>query len=158
MDSLIHSNRFFNVIENGDRIYIQRPSAVLILPISNSNKILMVRQFREIMNKYTWELPGGIIEQDETPLTAAIRELKEETGFISEKITQVCIRDTSNGTTNEQIFFFKALDVNYLSKSIEEGIDLNLFSLSECLDMVFNGTIDCLSTSFAILFYSSKND
>lgn len=156
MDTILHSNRFFDVVEYNQIIYVKRPNAVLILPISKDGKVLLIKQYRTIMNKYTWEIPGGIIEKEENPEAAVIRELREETGYVAEQITHVCVKDTSNGTTNEKLFFFEASNIYKCSDPFEKNIESDFFTVQKCTEMINDGTIDCLSSSFAILHYYLK--
>jgi 8-oxo-dGTP pyrophosphatase MutT (NUDIX family) len=54
---------------------------VNVVPVTPDNEIVMVRQYRHGARKVTLEIPGGIIDPDETPAEAAARELLEETGY-----------------------------------------------------------------------------
>lgn len=56
---------------------------VKILPVTASGEVVMVHQYRFGVQKTSWELPGGVIENGEDPLVAGLRELSEETGYTS---------------------------------------------------------------------------
>ena len=56
------------------------PDYVSVLARTPSGMIPIVRQFRPAIERYTWELPAGLIDSEEQPQTVAIRELKEEPG------------------------------------------------------------------------------
>lgn len=63
--------------ENGD--------AVQVVAITKEGKVLLVREFKKAVNKVLFGLPAGAIEENETPEEAAIRELRQETGYIGDK-------------------------------------------------------------------------
>jgi len=66
----------------GEHYYhVSRPDYVLILAINDKEQIVVERQYRRGVDDFVYELPAGWIDEGETPLQAAIRELKEETGF-----------------------------------------------------------------------------
>ena len=63
---------------------------IVYYPKSNKpNCLLIIQQFRVPINAKVWQFPTGIIDSGETPDVSAIRELKEETGFIAEKVLHV---------------------------------------------------------------------
>lgn len=64
--------------------FIETTEGVLILPIDNRNKIVLIKQFRPNIGTI-YEVPAGAINKNEMPLQAAKRELKEEAGFIAKK-------------------------------------------------------------------------
>jgi ADP-ribose pyrophosphatase len=72
----------------GDRPYyrILSPDSVVVLPITATGGILMVRQYRPARGRITLEIPAGAIEPDETPIQAVARELLEETGHAADTI------------------------------------------------------------------------
>ena len=71
--SVTNEKNFYTIDENTDQ--------VTILPIIDHDKLLLVKQYRPAIKKYTLEFPGGGINRDEKPKNGAIRELFEETGI-----------------------------------------------------------------------------
>ena len=57
------------------------PDGVMVLAVTDTNEIVMVKQFRPALKQVTTELPAGFVEEDEDPRETAIRELYEETGY-----------------------------------------------------------------------------
>ena len=60
---------------------VELPECVLALAITKENEVLLVEQYRHAIQQQSIEFPGGFIDKNETPETAIIRELQEETGY-----------------------------------------------------------------------------
>ena len=75
------------VLANGHEAhwdYIHHDGAAAVLPVTSEGKILMVRQYRNALNRYTLEIPAGKLDApDEPKIECAYRELEEETGLIN---------------------------------------------------------------------------
>lgn len=69
------------------RTVIDAPDWVNVVPITTSGDVVLVRQFRFGTWSNTLEIPGGMLDEGEDALTAAARELEEETGFRAAKVT-----------------------------------------------------------------------
>jgi len=78
----LHANKWFVVRERGGYFTVEyRHPQVIVLPIVNISSILLVQARRPVIADSTWELPAGAVKDNETPITAAMRELAEETGI-----------------------------------------------------------------------------
>ena len=64
-----------------DRLVLETPDWVNIVPVTTDNHVILVRQYRFGVSKVTLEIPGGLIDSGEDSLRAAQRELLEETGY-----------------------------------------------------------------------------
>ena len=83
---------FFDYIESlkGKPYYrINSPDGVIILAVTEKGEIILVKQFRPAINRYTLEFPSGAINESESPREAAVRELYEETGFVCKTLNHL---------------------------------------------------------------------
>lgn len=117
--------------------------AMAIIPIDSNGNTWLVGQFRYCLNEYSWEIPmgGGLIGFDF--LESAKRELKEETGLIADKWTELLKIHTSNSVTDE-------VGVVYLAENLTEGeaefeeteiLQIKKMPFKEALEMVMSGEI-----------------
>ena len=65
-----------------DFFVINAPDWVNVIALTPDGRLVLVRQFRYGLNDFSVEIPGGVIDQGEDPVAAAVRELQEETGYI----------------------------------------------------------------------------
>lgn len=66
---------------------LDTPDWVIVLPLTDAGELVMIRQFRHGTDRFSLEIPGGLIDPHETdPLQAAVRELREETGYAAARI------------------------------------------------------------------------
>ena len=87
---------------------INHPGAVIIAPFLNKNTVVMMRQFRPALKKYIYELPAGTLDPNESIAVCAHRELLEETGLKTKKLTKLGSIYPVPGYSTEIIHVFKA--------------------------------------------------
>ncbi len=122
--------------------------AIGIIPIDEEGNTWLVGQYRYTLDEYSWEIPMGGGPLDEDILSSAKKELKEETGLVASKWTQLLRIHTSNSATDEEGFIFIAEDLTQKDTAFEETEQLLIrkLKLEEAIEMAMNGEItDSLS-------------
>ncbi len=117
--------------------------AIGIVPIDDDGYTWLVRQYRYTLDQYTWEIPEGGCPVGETPLSAAQRELQEETGLAAKKWTKIAEFHTSNSVTDEygEIFLAEKLTMGAQNLEDSEDITVKRLPLKEAHQMVLDGEI-----------------
>jgi len=124
--------------------------AVAIVPLDEDGNTWLVGQDRYTLGIFSWELPMGGAPLEESPLDAAKRELKEETGLTALKWTELMQLHTSNSITDEVGVVFIAEQLKEGQSELEEteNIELRKLKLVEALEMVARGEItDAISVA-----------
>jgi ADP-ribose pyrophosphatase len=90
---------------------IKHPGAALIIPFLNRDSIIMLKQFRPVINAYIYELPAGTLEPKEKPYLCARREIVEEVGYRAKIFKRLGKIYPVPGYSTEQITIYKAQDL-----------------------------------------------
>jgi len=93
------------------REIVDHKPAVAVVPLLPDAQVVLVRQFRYAVGRWMWEIPAGIIDPGESPLQAATRELREETGYRSRALRSLGEVYTSPGFCRERIHLYVAKDL-----------------------------------------------
>ena len=127
--------------------------AIAIVPLDQNRNTWLVGQDRYTLGAYSWEIPMGGATGDETPLAAAKRELKEETGLTAATWTEIMHLHLSNSITDEEGFVFTAEGLTEGEPEFDETevLDVRKLPLSEALEMVNRGEITDAVSVAAIL-------
>ncbi|MBA3870226.1 MAG: NUDIX hydrolase [Anaerolineae bacterium] len=138
------------------REIIRYPGAVALVALDDQNRILLVRQFRSASAQIMSEIPAGVLNAGEEPMTAAVRELQEETGYKPGKIESLGGFYTAPGYTTEYIHLFVASQLieSRLPADIDEFIELDYVVFSDALTMIERGEIEDAKTIIALLMYA----
>ncbi|MCB6413925.1 NUDIX hydrolase [Faecalimonas umbilicata] len=139
--------------------YIHHDGAAAVVPVMKDGRILMVRQYRNALERYTIELPAGKLDDpDEQGIVCASRELEEETGYRSEKLEWLITLRTTVAFCNEKIEIFVARDLIPSKQHLDEDeyIDVAAYTMEELKEMIFSGEIEDSKTVSAILAYEVK--
>ncbi|MFD1065308.1 NUDIX hydrolase [Oceanobacillus locisalsi] len=147
--------------ETAQRELVNHPGAVAVLPITPDNKIVLVEQYRKPLERTLIEIPAGKLEKNENPLTAAVRELEEETGYTTTNLSQVTSFYTSPGFANELVYIYVTNDLirmeNPPAGDDDEFVEVMEVTLDEAKDLVEEGRIQDAKTNYAILYLHALN-
>ena len=135
------------------REYIRHRGAACVLPLTEENEVYLVRQFRYPFHAVLTEAPAGKIDSGETPLDAAKRELKEETGLLADEWTDLGGLYTSVAYSDEFIGLYLARGLHQDAQTPDEGEFLTVEKrpLAEVVEMVMAGEIRDPKTQLAVL-------
>jgi ADP-ribose pyrophosphatase len=127
--------------------------AIGVVPLDKDYNTWLVGQWRYPLKQYSWEICEGGCPVGTAPLETAKRELKEETGLIAHKYTEIGSIHTSNSVCDETGFLYIAQDLELTESEPEESEDLQLKKLpfDEAYKMVMDGVITDSLSQVAIL-------
>jgi ADP-ribose pyrophosphatase len=122
-------------------------------------RILLERQYRHATQSMMWELPAGRIDDGETALTAAKRELLEETGYRARQWTRILHFYVSPGFLDETmtIYLARGLQSGEAQPEADERIAIKFFTLSEAKAMALHGRIRDAKTICGILWLAQTS-
>lgn len=141
------------------RELVLHPGAVVIIPFSAKEEILLLKQFRYAAQGDLWEIPAGTIERHEKPFICAKRELEEETGFKAQKWKKLAEFFPAPGISNERMYLYQAENLVPGKKNLDhdEWIEHKAVSLKKALQMIKRGQIQDAKTIVGILWTSFLN-
>jgi len=157
----ILKSRFFEVKEqevalpdNKKRVYqtVERLPTVNIFPILSNDKIYLISQYRPMFGKRILEAIAGHVEENETTLAGAKRELKEEVGITAFQWEEIARIQKSASIIKETAHIFLAQDLELGEAQPDEGEDIALIklSLAEAMEKVVSGEINDAVTMIGI--------
>lgn len=149
-------------VPNGNVVkwdFIAHQGAAAMVPVREDGKLLLVRQFRNALDRYTLEIPaGGLNGSDEPTKTAAMRELEEETGYRCKDAELLITIRTTVAFCNEKIDIYVADQLEKTSQHLDEDefIGVEAYEVEELLKMIYAGQIEDSKTVSGILAYYNK--
>jgi len=149
----LHEGRVFRLVrenvtlENGvtiDLDIIHHPGASAIVPLTEDNTLLMIKQYRHATRGFIWEIPAGTLDPDETPLHCAKRELIEETGFSARAWEKLGEITPLPGYSDERIHIFLATDITPAEQDLDmdEILHVHRIGFDDAVKMVHSGEIE----------------
>ena len=147
------------VIEPGgvqaERDVIVHPGSVVVMPVFNDGRILLIRQYRHSVGQFLWELVAGRKEPKETPVAAARRELIEETGYRAKRLRKLMRIVPTPGFVNEWMWIFAAegLTEGAAQPEEDEKIMPRIFTMKEAEKMIERGILRDAKSICGILYY-----
>lgn len=136
-----------------ERAVICHRGSVVLVPILDDGRVVLVRQYRHAAGKFLWELVAGTLERGELPLAAAKRELLEETGYRAASFKRVASFFPSPGFLAERMHLFecRGLKAGTPRPESDEAIECRAFSLNVLRKMVRTGGIEDAKTLIGLL-------
>jgi len=138
--------------------YIHHDGAAAVVPVMKDGRILMVRQYRNALDRFTLELPAGKVDSpDESKALCAARELEEETGYRSEDLELLITVNTTVAFCNELIEIYVARNLIPARQNLDEDEDICMeaLPLEELLAMIRRQEIRDSKSIAGILAYQT---
>lgn len=140
--------------------YIEhRKGAAAVVAVLPDGKLLMVKQYRNALDRFTLEIPAGARDSREEPyIECAARELEEETGYRCEKLEYLMSIKTTVAFCNEAIEVYVARELIPSEQHLDpdEFVELEAHTLDELCQWIYEGKIQDAKTAAAILAYKNK--
>jgi ADP-ribose pyrophosphatase len=133
---------------------VEHSGAVAVIVAPSPDQLVLVRQFRAPLGAYTWEVCAGGIDPGEEPLDAAVRELREETGFRAHSMRRLWTAYSAPGFCTELLHFFVTDDFERGAPDFDEGEDIETrsFELEELRAMLQADRLPDAKTQIAVMW------
>ena len=152
----------FMINDEGEKAkwdFIDHPGAAAVVAVTDEGKILLVRQYRNSIDGMTLELPAGKVDfAGEDKLECAVRELREETGFVAGNMEWLLNLHSWIAFTNELIGVYVATNLEKYKQELDEFeyIDVEEYTVDEICGMIYRGEITDAKTIAGIMAYVNK--
>jgi ADP-ribose pyrophosphatase len=138
------------------RDIVAHPGSVVVIPVLEDGRIVLIRQYRYAAGQYLWELVAGHKEPNEDPEEGARRELLEETGYTAKRVRKLFEFFPSPGLLGERmdIYLAEGLKKGKARPEDDERISQKIVTLAEAERWIRDGKICDAKTIAGVLYYS----
>lgn len=129
-----------------------------VVMVNDAGCVLLTRQYRFLIDRYSWEIPGGGISKNEAPIEAAVRECIEETGIKCSALKPLLVfyPGLDNFDNKTHIFYSTNFrKIKSFSPNEQEVLEIRWIPILECLEMIASETILDVLTISGLLAYRS---
>jgi len=151
----IGTRRFPNGQEHEVEI-VRHAASVVLIPIRDDGRVVMVRQYRAPLDREMWEFPAGRLDDGESADEAARRECEEEIGLVPQRLERLRELYPAPGFCDEALIFFRVSDLRLPPTDSphkpdeDEDITTRAVSIAEARAMLERGEIIDLKTAYAL--------
>ena len=153
--AIINLRRDKVTVEHGTsyRETVEHNGGAVLAAVTDEGKMVMVRQYRKAADRVMLEAPAGKIDRGEEPLAAAVRELKEETGYTAGTVKLLTKFYPSVGYSEEMLYLYLCTDLVPGETCFDENeaLDIEEMDLDVLYRMALDGDIEDGKTVIAIL-------
>ena len=132
---------------------VRHPGSVVLVPVTDKDEIVLVRQYRHAIGRTAWELPAGSLKRGEDPKAAAVRECHEEIGLIPSSLELLGSFFPTPGYCDEEMHFYRAIGLRppaagdpAAHRDEDEDIETARFSVATLRSMIAQGEVVDLKT------------
>lgn len=133
---------------------VRHPRSVVLAPMPDLERVILVRQYRYAVDRWIWELPAGTLDPGEAPEAAARRECHEEIGKVPRRVARIGAFFPTPGYCDEEMIFFRldGLDEPTTEAHLDEDemLEPKVFALTEVCAMIARGEIVDMKTVVGI--------
>ncbi len=137
--------------------YIEHPGATAIIPLLSKRRVLLLKQYRHALKDYIWEIPAGTMDDGESALGCAKRELVEETGYAAQHWQNLGVITPVPGYSDERIHMFLATKLTPVAQDMDQDEIIRVYEVQfdEAIGMIKSGQLTD-AKSIAGLFLASS--
>jgi len=142
------------------REIVEHEDCVAIVAVDDKDNILLVKQYRKAVDKELLEIPAGGIDPGETPEDAVRREMREETGFLPQKVTKLGGFYSAPGYSNEYLYLYLATELVSSPLEAEDTASISLVRVpqAQASGLIDSGAIvDAKSIAGLLAFLERKS-
>jgi ADP-ribose pyrophosphatase len=132
---------------------VRHEGSVVLIPMTDDGKLLLVRQYRHAVGRFLWELPAGSLESGEDLELAAMRECHEELGLIPRRIERLQTLFPTPGFCTESMTYFQVSELRHpgpddpaAHQDEDESIEVGAYTVEEIRELIVSGAIADLKT------------
>lgn len=151
----VDRHRFPNGREHEVAI-VRHPPSVVLVPLQDDGRVILIRQYRASVGRELWELPAGSVDAGESPDDAVARECEEEIGLVPHRVERIRGLYPAPGFCDEELIFYRVSDLRLPAPDSTRGPDEDedirpqAFALADARAMVERGDIIDLKTAYGL--------